>query len=525
MRLRRDQPRWRRALRVRLRRALHRLDRRAPRWIVILPSWGTSVLIHAIVLVVLATAFFVSGPDRPLPADFDSTIVSLADEDVQSLVPADRSGDPFTSLPADAEPSLSLGPVDPSISARPRLAGASFAPTLAAPERSVERSGPASVDLLRSIRVHAEDMTAPFSGRSEAGRAALVRREGGTVESERAVQEGLHWLSRHQRDDGGWTLDVRGECGKNPGCPEDVHAESATAATGLALLPFLGAGHIHTQPGKYQATVQKGVDWLLLHQQKDGQLFLGGLSNSQMYSHAIASMALCEAYGLSQDPRLRAPAQLAIRFIAEAQNKDDGGWRYSPGMPGDTSVFGWQMFALRSARLGGLDVPKNVTKGCGHFLDVVATDKHRTRYGYMPGRPDTATMTAEALLCRQYLGWLRDSPALVKGVAGVWDELRASPDRNIYYWYYATQLLHNMQNKAWKEWNARVRDTLVAMQVGGDGCDRGSWSPLEPVPDRWGRSAGRLYVTSLSILTLEVYYRFLPLYRTGEADDVKRAGR
>jgi hypothetical protein len=126
-------------------------------------------------------------------------------------------------------------------------------------------------------------------------------------------------------------------------------------------------------------------------------------------------------------------------------------------------------------------------------------------------------MTAEALLCRQYLGWPRDLPALVNGVNGVWTELQASEARNIYYWYYATQLLHNMQNKAWKQWNPRVRDALVRMQVQSKGCDHGSWSPFEPVPDVWGaRAGGRLFTTSLSILTLEVYYRFLPLYRNND---------
>ena len=105
---------------------------------------------------------------------------------------------------------------------------------------------------------------------------------------------------------------------------------------------------------------------------------------------------------------------------------------------------------------------------------------------------------------------------MVKGTAGVWEDLKDSNDRNIYYWYYATQLLHNMQNKAWKQWNPKVRDGLVAMQVANNGCDRGSWSPILPLPDRWGTKGGRLFQTSLSILTLEVYYRFLPLYRTND---------
>jgi hypothetical protein len=245
-----------------------------------------------------------------------------------------------------------------------------------------------------------------------------------------------------------------------------------------------------------------------------------------LYSHAIGTMALCEAYGLSGDPKLRGPAQRAIDFIGSAQSPTDGGWRYVPGAPGDTSVFGWQMFALRSARLAGLRVPKNVLKGCRSYLDEAAADPRKVTYSYMPGRPPTPVMTAEALLARQYLGWPRDFPALVKGAAMVATNLEESKERNIYYWYYATQLLHNMQNKDWKRWNVRVRDGLVGLQVNGAGCDRGSWDPNSPQADAWGRTdtrhgAGRLFVTSLSILTLEVYYRYLPLYQPTDTDKLK----
>ena len=103
---------------------------------------------------------------------------------------------------------------------------------------------------------------------------------------------------------------------------------------------------------------------------------------------------------------------------------------------------------------------------------------------------------------------------MVKGAAGVWDDLQFSDERNIYYWYYATQLLHNMQNKAWKQWNPIIRDGLIRPRSRARGATRGagarSSSPARPLgSDR----AGRLFQTSLSILTLEVYYRFLPLYR------------
>jgi hypothetical protein len=207
-----------------------------------------------------------------------------------------------------------------------------------------------------------------------------------------------------------------------------------------------------------------------------------------------------------------------VRFIVDAQNTETGGWRYRPGDTGDTSVLGWQMFALRSARLAGLQVPRNVLKGCKVFLDDAATDSSKVTYAYQPGRGGSYVMTAEALLARQYLGWPRDFPPLVKGVAHVAQHLKESPERNIYYWYYATQLLHNMQNKEWPRWNNKLREALVRTQMTGPGCDRGSWDPFVPQTDTWGRSAGRLYETALSLLTLEVYYRYLPLYRPSDTD-------
>ena len=240
-----------------------------------------------------------------------------------------------------------------------------------------------------------------------------------------------------------------------------------------------------------------------------------------MYSHAIATMAICEAYGLSKDRMLLEPAQRAIDFIAASQNSNDGGWRYQPGQGGDTSVFGWQMFALRSAKISGLKVAPSVIKGCRAYLDAAAADRSKVTYSYTPGGSPTPTMTAEALLSRQYLGWPRNFPPLVKGASRVAVDLLESNERNIYYWYYATQLLHNMQNKDWEKWNVRIREGLIAMQVTGSGCDKGSWDPFQPQPDRWARSGGRLFLTSLSILSLEVYYRYLPLYNVADTDTAK----
>jgi hypothetical protein len=282
----------------------------------------------------------------------------------------------------------------------------------------------------------------------------------------------------------------------------------------MALLPILGAGHTHTKKGRYQATLTRGLNWLLAVQQPTGELFTGGESNGRMYSHAIGAMALCEAYGLSGDRRLLRPAQQAVDFIRAAQGTGDGGWRYQPGAPGDTSVFGWQMMCLRSASLAGIKIGLGTIRGVKNYLNLAAADPAGATYSYMPGHGPNLVMTAEALLCRQYLGAKRTAPFMLSGAGLVYEDLMSSDDVNIYYWYYATQLLHNMGGKNWSRWNTRVRDFLVDSQTRNKACDNGSWDPLSPQEDRWGRRAGRHYQTCLSVMTLEVYYRYLPVYRT-----------
>lgn len=536
-------PRIFRRARVAQRKLGFWLDRNAGEWHRQIPSWGLSLMFHGSIVLMLALYLYVhAGRAQP---QFEARFAGQLTEDLTSLTPSDHAGDPFTRLKTDEPPSLSLEPAGPdekAISQPAVPALARFAPELAGPETPADTakalSSPAAT-LTRRLapevsaralgtvvtRMHVEDMSAPFSGRGLAVRAKMVRREGGSVESEKAVEMGIDWLARHQRPDGGWSLNFQGQC-QAKGCPSESAIESETAATGLALLPMLGAGHIHTEKSRYQGNVRLGLGWLMSHQKDDGDLYHGDPGMPHLYSHAIGTMALCEAYGLSHDPQLRGPAQRAVDFIASAQNPDLGGWRYFPGQSGDTSVFGWQMFALRSARLAGLRVSRNVLKGCKTYLDSAAVDSKKVTYSYMPGRPVSPVMTAEALLSRQYLGWPRDYPALVKGASMVFGHLEESRERNIYYWYYATQMLHNMQNKEWKRWNVRVRDGLVSMQTTGAGCDRGSWDPNSPQPDMWARTdnrigAGRLFLTSLSVLTLEVYYRYLPLYSPSDGDKLK----
>jgi hypothetical protein len=532
--MRQKRSRLRRRLAVFQRRLIAWFDRWSRNWLELVPSWGASVLLHGTLILLLALWLFARGGSKT--KDIQAQFATQLTENLTSLGESDHAGDPFTTTKTEDSPSMSIEPApeEEKISQPMIPALDKFAPDLAAPEHALDLA-PIAKDpkatLTRRLSnlggkaglltvLHSEDMTAPFSGRDPMTKAKMVRREGGTVRSEKAVDDGLDWIVRHQRPDGAWSLDTSGQC-QNGGCPPRLAMTSDTGATGLALLPLLGAGHIHTVKTRYQANVRTGLNWLVECQQATGEMFTGGDPLSRMYSHAIATMALCEAYGLSKDPKLKRPAQAAIDFIVSAQDGTTGGWRYYPGQAGDTSVFGWQMFALRSARLSGLSVPKRTIKSSRTYLDVASSDKYGITYGYTPGREATAVMTAEALLTRQYLGWPREFPPLVKGAGQVAIHLEQDQERNIYYWYYATQLLHNMQNKDWKTWNVRVRDGLVGMQVNGSGCDHGSWDPLSPQRDRWGAQAGRLFTTALSVLTLEVYYRYLPLYGVADKDKNK----
>ena len=111
-----------------------------------------------------------------------------------------------------------------------------------------------------------------------------------------------------------------------------------------------------------------------------------GYFGGGMYAHGLATIAMCEAYGMTQDPNLRRPAQMAINYIVSAQH-DAGGWRYSPGQAGDTSVAGWQVMALKSAQMAGLDVPELTMKKAQNFVEAVcAKDADEGYPRYLPGR-------------------------------------------------------------------------------------------------------------------------------------------
>jgi hypothetical protein len=293
-----------------------------------------------------------------------------------------------------------------------------------------------------------------------------------------------------------------------------------------ALLAFLGAGYTHRDPGPFGKVVAAGLRYLKGAQDAEG-CFGNRASGHFVYNHAIAALAMVEAYGMTGSPMYKGPAQKGLEFIALSRNAYHA-WRYGvkPG-ENDTSVTGWMMMALKSGELAGLNVPKGTYARIEKWLDASQQSPSEPHlYRYNPFAPDTPeqrhgrkaskTMTSVGLLMRLYSGWRRDNGNMIRGAEYLAQNLPAigtprQPERDTYYWYYGTQVMFHMGGEYWQRWNSRLHPLIVESQVPA-GPLAGSWDPKGAVPDRWGPHGGRLYVTTLNLLSLEVFYRHLPLY-------------
>jgi hypothetical protein len=346
----------------------------------------------------------------------------------------------------------------------------------------------------------------------------LLREYGGNSASEAAVTEALKWISLHQMPNGGWTfqhnLVCRNAC--DHGC-DDKRASAFNGATAMALLPFLGAGQTHMS-GDFQKTVRRGLLFLAKNGKPGVQAGLPVLdlteSGGTMYSHGLAAIALSEAYAMTEDSALAGPTQAALNFIVTAQC-NDGGWRYKPreARGGDTSVVGWQVMALKSGYMGHLVVPPQTIKGSMLFLDKVQS-RGGAWYGYdKPTTKPRPATTAVGLLCRMYTGWDKNHQAIQEGVKFLG---KTGPSKSdMYYNYYATQVLRQSGGPGWEKFNTELRDFLVEKQADSGGAE-GSWY----FSGGHVGAAGRLCATSFATMILEVYYRHMPLYaEQGEEDD------
>ena len=355
-------------------------------------------------------------------------------------------------------------------------------------------------------------------GRSGESKAALVATNGGTAGSEEAVARGLKWIAKHQYSHGAWSLvHNKGECNGRCGNPGTLgsggYEENLIPGTGLALLPFLGAGETH-QKGEYKQNIKAGLRELISMAEENRNYAGASWSNNPgtMYSQAIAAIVLTEAYGITGDRKLFQPAQAAVKYIIDTQDPMGGGWRYSPRAVGDVSATGWQIMALKSASLAGIKVPRRTSQLAVSFLDSVQTHGG-SRYRYLPNEKDKKekpALTSVGLLSRLYTGWDKEDPRLAKGVKYLANK---GPNRIDYYHnYYASQVIFHYtggEGPVWERWNEKMREQLIKQQK-KEGHQAGSWWHN----DSHNKRGGRLYTTAMATMTLEVYYRYLPIFKS-----------
>lgn len=534
-------------------------------------SWLTSSVVHAVALMVLALVPLMEHHKPAVAMKFiDDVLPPEPPIEPPPALPFEPVLDPVKSpdnadVPETLEP---VAPLIPELGSNEGVAGTSGIPEdfIKDPSREKDRLG--SFGPNRSNELGNGGIGKEGDPRGSKGHPSGIgnRRNRGpfgpagpTPETELAVQAALAWLAAHQLPDGSWSFDHRdGVC--NGRCKNHGQFKAAkNAATGLALLTYLGAGETHLE-GRYQKTVDAGLRYLVATQKIAGNTgsWHEAVGNSGNYSHAIATLAVCEAYAMAQLPpapkkpqkspsemteeerrqakeerdrakqnavkpiekqRLAAASQAGVNYLVEGQHAG-GGWRYNKGQAGDTSVVGWALMALKSGHLSKVRVPVASVVNTSEFLDSVQEGEYGSIYHYMPdkNRPQDAlkATTAIGLLCRMYLGWDKNHPGIAEGVSQLsrWEPSTAG-GTNMYYNYYATQVMHHYGGESWKKWNTTMRDHLVKSQA-KQGHEHGSW---HFTGDHGTTAGGRLYATTLAAMTLEVYYRYLPIYGSKSVED------
>ncbi len=337
------------------------------------------------------------------------------------------------------------------------------------------------------------------------------------------------WDAEHYQDN----------CQAGPRCEPGSAASGGgsdvnVALTGYALLCYLGAGYDH-KFGTYRTTVQKALDYLLSAQKPDGLI---GVRN---YEHAVAAMALAEAYGMTSDPTLRAPAQKAITLLVSRQARNDAkeadkpygglGWDYVDGNPArnDSSVSGWCVMALKSAVASGLNVGTGLA-GARTWLDKswkAANPGWRTLvdpYAARSGFPYTWDATTDAVqidppgspahdlapvgaVCAVFLGH-HQGDIMLESLCNHIDAYQhpTTYPCNTYYLYYDTLAIFQAGGERWQRWNKTMSGMLLGSMRREPGCFEGSWDPAGTVFH--GHDTGRVLSTAYCCLCLEVYYRY-----------------
>ncbi|MFG0317002.1 MAG: hypothetical protein ACF8XB_07015 [Planctomycetota bacterium JB042] len=451
------------------------------------------------------------APTEPGPSSSETT-ASNADL-LAALVPASVGERPHRPRAPGPTPARFAFDAAPSAPAPRALASLDVAPpprteTVAPPrlERTLEHT--------------------PYKNRFGVEKQKAIERHGGSAETERAVALGLAYLADRQNPDGFWGTEED---------YEEKYGYVCIGKTALCLLAFLGAGHTPASGTEYEAVARRAVDFLLQVQDEE----TGHFGWTSAYSHGIATYALAECHAITKDEALRRPLERAVAEIVRNQvegrdPRNAGGWGYyNPDGPhydrwSRVSVTSWQVMALESARLGGIEVDDEVFERAGRFLRSAFDDRYGYfRYSHDPSRlrSDYRTLPASTPAALFVLSLLGDDVASApyeRPRAYVLErrptEYRSRGERafvlqargNLYFWYYATLAMFRAGGEDWDRWNAAMKEVLVEAQARD-----GSWRPISPYAERArDTSRDRCYTTAMCVLTLEVYYRyFTPLLK------------
>lgn len=327
-----------------------------------------------------------------------------------------------------------------------------------------------------------------FGARGVAGRAQRLA-NGASADVERAIEMGVRWLVGAQSVDGHW----------------DSKAFGATVAndlgvTGLCLLVLLGEGHHPASKTQFSAQVDRGVNWVLSKQNTS----TGAMNAVTFYEQGISLMVLSEAYALTKDEKYKEPAQKLLDFIV-SQSSPNGGYGYG-GAGADTSVTGFQIMGIKSAMMAGLTVPEDAVLKVHTYLKVCTLDDGQA--GYTESGSPRISMTSVAMCCRLFLGYGLEDGMVVKAADLIAKNGPKVDDE--YFTYYATYCMFQVGGPKWREWNRIFRPGVIALQ---EQKAKGLVGSFNPSNSTGAANSGRVYATAMYLLTLQVYARFLPMYR------------
>ncbi len=424
-----------------------------------------------------------------------------------------------------------------------------FTPTdfdFTTPNMNMDVSTPVAADVPVTAQPQSYDAVTPIkspvilrnvygSTRNPGMRGQMLAAGGGNGKTEAAVMRALRWLKMQQQADGSWP-------------------NYKVAMTGLAILTYLAHGEKPGESAEFGDTVQRGMEFLLSQQNSQG-LYTPDVSG---YAHAIATYAMCEAYGMTMNPNVRESADRALEIIINGQHPS-GGWDYNwkQSDRDDTSVMGWASQALKAGMMADFYHDPEALERASKLCVKGFKKNGFPDGGFGYTGPQKGGLSGVGTLCMQFHHAANDSYVknTLENIIYTWKPawIGSTPKNPVnekpkelppgtvggacpqYYYYYGTQAVFQAGGDHWKKWNDEMWPSYVEAQfvipkgstgatctcgqpkcqglktpyVDADGNEQeiGHWVNTDVHGDR------PIMDTCLAALQMMVYYRYLPTFK------------